>query len=323
MTTTAAIPIATDTTTDRPALAQLLEQLLAAWPEHRPFVQTSFNGRSAAALDVSESLSAAILSLAQDLPAGLDTLAADYRFLCEDIVRPEEIHFRRHGRYRLSRFEDANAECYANAAYMARYMNGLLLSNVLWPNHASAFAHFATVYLAGLPAGSRHLEIGPGHGLLLYFAAQCPAVAAITGWDVSPTSIAKTRHALARLGARLTADLTLQDMFAAAPRSPDQLFDSLVMSEILEHLEDPVAALRAAGQALRPGGHLFVNVPANSPAPDHIFLFESPEHAADIVAQSGFEVADVQAFPMAGASLDRARRHKLSVSCVVIARKPV
>ena len=306
---------------DHPALSTLIERQLSHWPEHRPFLEASFKNRSDATLGVSQALSTAILTLAQDTPGGLATLVDDYRFLCEVITLPEEIHFRRHGCYRLTRFEDANAECYANAAFMARYMNGLLLSNVFWANHANAFTHFATQYLPRLAPGSRHLEIGPGHGLLLYFASQCAAVSTITGWDVSPTSIEKTRSALARLGARLSPELALQDMFLAEAPSPDQRFDSLVMSEILEHLEDPGAALLAAGRALRPGGHLFVNVPANSPAPDHLFLINSPEHAASLVQQAGFEVVEVQAFPMSGATLERARKHKLAISCVVIARK--
>ena len=306
---------------DYPALSTLVAQQLAQWPEHRPFLQSSFKGRSAATMGVSQSLSAAILALAQDTPGGLTTLIDDYRYLCEVITLPEEIYFRRHGRYRLTRFEDANVECYSNAEFMARYMNGLLLSNVFWANHANAFTYFATEYLLRLAPGSRHLEIGPGHGLFLYFAAQCPAVAAVTGWDVSPTSIEKTRSALARLGARLSPELLLQDMFLAAVPSPDSLFDSLVMSEILEHLEEPAAALRAARRVLRSGGLLFVNVPANSPAPDHLFLVESPEHAASLVQQAGFEIIEVQAFPMSGASLERARKHKLAVSCVVVARK--
>lgn len=304
-----------------PALSTLVDQQLSRWPAHRAFLAASFKYRSETTMGLSQTLAAAILTLAQDTPGGLTTLVDDYRYLCEVITLPEEVHFRRHGRYRLTRFEDANAECYANAGYMTRYMNGLLLSNVFWANHATAFTHFATDYLARLAPGSRHLEIGPGHGLLLYFASQCPSVATITGWDVSPTSIEMTRGALAKLGARLSPELALQDMFAAQTPSQERLFDSLVMSEILEHLEEPVAALRAAGRALRAGGLLYVNVPANSPAPDHLFLVESPEHAASLVQQAGFEIIEVQAFPMSGASLERARKHKLAISCVVVARK--
>ena len=309
-------------TGSRVALHTIADSVATAWPEHAGFIAKSLAGRSDAVLDVSERLSDAILKLAPDIDGGLPALVADYRFLCEEIVLPEEIHFRRHDSYRLSRFEDANRECYANAPFMNRYMNGLLLSDVLWSNHAHAFAYFVDAYLPRLPAGGRHLEIGPGHGLLLYFAAASGRLSRIAAWDVSPTSIAKTRHALDLLGVTAPVDLTLQDLFAAAAPGEDALFDGIVMSEILEHLEQPVAALRSAARWLAPGGLLWINVPANSPAPDHIFLFEGLDHAQAIAREAGLEVIDAVAFPMSGTTLARAEKHKLSISCSVLARRP-
>jgi hypothetical protein len=92
-------------------------------------------------------------------------MADDYRFLCEQIVYPEELYFRRHGEYRLKHFEDALRLVYANAPFMARYMDGLLVSDALWVNHASALDHLAHVYLPMVTKGGKHLEVGPGHGL--------------------------------------------------------------------------------------------------------------------------------------------------------------
>ena len=307
---------------NRPALNQLVAHLLGVWPTHINLLAKSFANRTPATLDVSELLSSAILKLAKHEPDGLDGLCADYRYMCEDIFLPEEVHFRRNGRYRLASFAEANAACYANAPLMARYMNGLLVSNVMWVNHASAFAHFANDFLGRLSTGARHLEIGPGHGLFLYFASRCPQVTAITGWDISPTSIDRTRRALALLGAPMEPTLVLQDMFKIQPSDVATGFDSVVMSEILEHLEDPVAALKAACNSLKPGGLMFVNVPANSPAPDHIFLVESPEHAASLVSDAGLTLLNTEAFPMSGTTMAQARKHKLTVSCVVIAQKP-
>ncbi|HWU72890.1 MAG TPA: class I SAM-dependent methyltransferase [Sphingomonas sp.] len=303
-----------------PATKQLTDAVLARWPDHATFVDKSFRDRDAASLAVAERLSGCILKLAEDAPGRLDALCDDYRFLCEEIVLPEEIHFRRNGAYRLSRFDDANAECYANEPFMSRYMNGLLLSDVLWANHANAFAAFANDYLPRLPEGARHLEIGPGHGLFLYFAASDPRVAAVTGWDISPASIAKTRHALELLAAPRQPDLVLRDLFDESGDRGDR-FDSIAMSEILEHLEDPVAALRAANRHLDPGGLIFVNVPANSPAPDHIFLFRDVDHARAIMEEAGLEVLDAIGYPMSGATLERAIKHKLSVSCVLTGRR--
>ena len=302
-----------------PAMQSLVQAVEQSWPEHTSFIDKSIAERSSDVLAVSDRLAELIGRLAVDIPGGLERLCSDYRFLCENIVLPEELHFRRFGKYRISSFQEANAECYQKPDFMNRYMNGLLVSYVLWDNHAHAVASFVNDYLQMLPAGTDHLEVGPGHGILLYLAAQAPAIDTLTGWDISPTSIQNTQHALKTLGAKKTARLELQDLFASAP-DENVRFGSIVMSEILEHLEDPVSALRAASRWLQPGGYLWVNVPANSPAPDHIFLFESPEHAAEIVREAGLEIVAESAFPMSGTTLEKARRRKLAISCVVTAK---
>jgi 2-polyprenyl-3-methyl-5-hydroxy-6-metoxy-1,4-benzoquinol methylase len=305
-----------------PSLKALTARLLERWPDHADYVGKSFVDRTPDVMATSERIATCVLKLAASMRGGLDGLCDDYRFLCEKIVLPEELHFRRNNRYRLSSFADAMVECYANAPFMARYMNGLLLSNVLWHNHACAISSYCMDYLPALRAESDHLEIGPGHGLFLYFAAVCPQVATASGWDVSPTSIAHTRTALHDLGVERPVDLVLRNLFDAQPDVASRRFDSIVMSEILEHLEDPVAALKAAAAWLKPGGKIWVNVPANSPAPDHIFLFESPEHACDIVRAAGLEVTASHGFPMTGATLEKARKRKLAISCVVVGVKP-
>ena len=302
--------------TETPQSDVLRDRLLSLWPDHAAYLTKSFAGRADDVLAVSEQLAGYILTLAAHHAGGLDALCADYRFLCEEIVLPEELHFRRTGQYRLSNFADADAQVYANAPYMARYVNGILLSQLFWLNHASAFAHFATRYLPALREGSAHLEIGPGHGLFLHFAALSSQVTSVAGWDISPTSIAATKAALTLLNCPVPVQLTLQNMFDA-PAS-DARFDSVTMSEILEHLEDPVAALRAVKAHIAPGGRIFVNVPANSPAPDHIFLIDSLAHAVSLLEQAGFSVIDQAAYPMAGATLAQAEKHRLSVSCVVV-----
>jgi hypothetical protein len=73
---------------------------------------------------------------------------------------------------------------------------------------------------------------------------------------------------------------------------------------------------------LAPGGRAFINVPVNSPAPDHITLYRSPEDVVEAVKQAGFEVDDVLFAPTTGASLSRARKLSLAISTVVVARNP-
>ena len=139
-----------------PAVRALSERLLGLWPAHARYLARSLEGRDGRVASVSESLADAVLTLGATMPDGVDGLVEDYRFLCERIVLPEELYFRRHGAYRLSSFADARRECYANAALMARYMNGLLVSSVMWSNHAHAFAAYVNDYLPRLRPGMHH-----------------------------------------------------------------------------------------------------------------------------------------------------------------------
>ena len=299
-----------------PNVARLTTGVLDVWPDHARFLDQSFASRDADLMVACERHAATILRIVGD-PAALPEFCADYRFLCDRLME-EELHFRRTGSYRLSRFEDAVAEVYSNRAFMRRYMNFLLLSHVVWDNHARALSHFESQYLPSLPRGARHLEIGPGHGLLLHLACAAPAVAEATAWDVSQTSIDFARHCLTAAGGADRARLVLQDLFDA-PAS-DARFDSVVMAEVLEHLEDPLAALKSVAQHMAPGGRLWIHVPINSPAPDHLYLLRTPEEAVELVGAAGFEPLDTGFFPMTGATLERARKRALTISAVISAR---
>jgi len=301
---------------DYPSSARIAQAVVRVWPEHERFLAQSFGSRDASMMAATERRADAILRVVGD-EAALAAAADDYRFISEKLLE-EELYFRRNDRYRLARFDDALAEVYSNGAFMARYMNLIILSHVLWDNHARAMTHFEERYLPSLPAGAQHLEVGPGHGLLLHFAANAPAVAGVTGWDVSQTSIDVAARTLSILGDR--AQLTVQDLFEAPAQGPR--FDSVALSEILEHLEDPVAALKAVSRHMRPGALLWINVPVNSPAPDHIFLYRTPEAVVEAVEAAGFTPVDSAFFPMTGQTLERARKRSLTITAVVTAQLP-
>jgi ubiquinone/menaquinone biosynthesis C-methylase UbiE len=300
-----------------PCLHRLVSEVLTVWPEHESYCESRFRDDPPGFLQRSEDLASLVLKLAGP---DLRTYCQDYRWMCEAFVA-EEYYFRSEGRYRLSTFEQAYEQVYSNAEYMTRYVRGILVSQFIWSPHALAFDHFRTHFLPGNETGSRHLEVGPGHGLGLYFAAEDPRIATLEAWDVSESSIAATRRALTGLGVTRSVTLVRQDVLAAPGR--DGAFDSAVISEVLEHLERPDLALATLRRALRPGGRIFINVPVNSPAPDHIYLWTSHDSFVEWVQSQGYEIESTRFLPVTGATLERAARHKLSISCVVIARRPL
>ncbi len=308
-----------------PNFAAILNEILAQWPQHERYLRINVGEREPELLVHSERLSGIVLRLGSDRPDGLRTLVGDYRFLCQEIVMPEEMYFRRHGRYRLEKFEDALNTVYNNKTFMTRYMNGLLVSNVIWINHCRCMKHFAGQYLPSLAPAAKLLEIGPGHGLLLYLADNASGIASTTAWDVSDASLELAAHALKSLGAKRPVRFEKRNIFDDVIMAPQNggLFDGVVLSEVLEHLEEPLRAIEVLFHICKPGGKVWINVPANSPAPDHLFLVNELSEAEDLVKRAGFEIAAAVAYPMSGTTLERAVKQKLTVSCIVVGRKPL
>lgn len=302
--------------TDRTALGWLTGALIEAWPQHERFLRGSFEGYDATDLVAVEDLARRVAILAGD---ELPHYMASYRWMCAELAK-EALYFKKHGRYRLTTFEDAQAQVYANVPFMRRYMQGLLVSQVFWRNHSSAFLHFRRAFLADLPSGFRYLEVGPGHGLFLSVAAEHPACGAAQAWDVSDESLRQTAEALDRLEVRQHVALRRRDVLSSETATSTETFDGIVISEVLEHLERPRDALVALKRHLAPEGRIFINVPVNSPAPDHIHLLPNVNAVRALVEAAGLTVASLRAVPLTGYTLAQAEREAATISCLVVAR---
>ena len=301
--------------TERPCTLLVVKAALQAWPEHDKFLSKSLSRRTPQMLDATEAVAAAV----SKLMAGEEKrFAEDYRWTC-DRLREEEIFFHREGRYRLSTFAEAVAEVYSNADYMRRYMSGLLLSQVLWFNHIATMEMFLGRVLGAASRQFDYLEVGPGHGLMTYFAAASPFSRRLEAWDVSAVSLKETRAALDRLGVTKPVSLVETDILRAP--SSEKTFDLIVISEVLEHLETPSAALGFLRSASAEGGRIFINVPINSPSPDHLHLFSSPQDVVELIEESGFQVERIELYATQGRPVDRALANRISVSAGVIARR--
>jgi SAM-dependent methyltransferase len=105
------------------------------------------------------------------------------------------------------------------------------------------------------PAGSEVLEAGCGVGAQTISLAGNSPDAHITSVDISPDSIAEASKLLE--GAGITnVDLVAADIFK--PPFGEESFDHVFVCFLLEHLADPVAALRVLRGLLREGGTITV-----------------------------------------------------------------
>lgn len=107
--------------------------------------------------------------------------------------------------------------------------------------------------VGALPARGlgRLLDLGTGSGRLLELLA--PRAEAATGIDLSRDMLAAAR---ARLGAAGLGRVALRQADATRLPFADGSFDTVTLSMLLHHVDDPRAVLAEAGRVLAPGGTL-------------------------------------------------------------------
>jgi SAM-dependent methyltransferase len=89
------------------------------------------------------------------------------------------------------------------------------------------------------------------------------------------------------------------DVVSFADRLPfgDEVFDTVLVTEVLEHVEDAERAISEMFRVLRPGGHALVTVPYLYPTHEAPYDFRRFTHfgLADVLRRHGFEVLDLKA----------------------------
>ena len=102
--------------------------------------------------------------------------------------------------------------------------------------------------------GLRALDIGCGGGILSEALAK--AGADVTGIDLADAALQVARlHAL-ESGVKVDYQLISAEQFAA---QHTEQFDLVTCLEMLEHVPDPAAVVKAAAQTLKPGGTMIIS----------------------------------------------------------------
>lgn len=106
-------------------------------------------------------------------------------------------------------------------------------------------------WVLGHVAGKMVLEIGCGNGGMTRLLA--PKVEHLIAFDVSAPSL------------KLVDEMNLANVVTAQGLIesfvPERQFDWVVLSEVIEHLRDPMAVVRKAFEFLAPGGSLVITTP--------------------------------------------------------------
>lgn len=137
---------------------------------------------------------------------------------------------------------------------------------------------------------NRFLDIGFGAGTFLSAAAE-------RAWEVFGSEVSYPAVSAAeKLGFKVFFGKLTEARF------PDEYFDVITASEILEHLEDPMVDLAEIARVLRPGGLFWATTPSSRSLsfrllgidwsvlapPEHVQIY-SPKGVAGMLNKAGFK----------------------------------
>lgn len=253
----------------------------------------------------------------QEEGKSLDDLAQAYNHIVKEMVR-EQAYFMKHGKYRYSTLQEVESSVYYDETYMQNYMYGLALTTFLWPNHIQMCRWFGE-YLPRQLKGD-YLEIGPGHGYFLMSAMQRGSFDHYDAIDLSPSSIKLTQDILesGRFGDFKNYNLTLGNFFDI----PDnQKYSAIVMGEVIEHVERPEDFLKKVHAITTPDSFIYISTAINSPAVDHIYLFEHNDQVVKLFNGEGFDVKQQLVLPYTGKTIEESYQKRLPINSAYILEK--
>jgi ubiquinone/menaquinone biosynthesis C-methylase UbiE len=127
--------------------------------------------------------------------------------------------------------------------------------------------------MAGMDlAHKRVLEIGFGSGAVLFsFDKSCQ----VYGLEISQSAIAQAERKAAKLGYK---EYGFRHVFDDILPYPDDHFDVIIASHVVEHVQDDAKLLREIRRALKPEGVAVVLIPINENYhdPNHLHRYDTP-----------------------------------------------
>ena len=275
---------------------RIVSDVQSKYPLQKKMIARELADRDSVFWERVESFSRDFERLLSDGQIAHDKVADCYIKLCKDMTL-EQIKFRKTGRYSATWFAEVAERVYHSEAEMEAMVYGLAISQFLWRNHYALFDFFIATLreLEARTQVGRYLEIGPGHGLHLVEALRTFGSAHFDVVDISAISLEISRSVVQHFAPGRDVDFHLIDI---ADFDSDGSYDLVVINEVLEHLEDPLAMMRRVAARIGDEGHAFLTTCANAPSIDHIYLYDSVEAIQAQIAEAGLTITSEIILPV-------------------------
>lgn len=240
-------------------------------------------------------------------------IADSYAMFLRETMK-EQVYFSKHKEYRYRTYGEVKDKVYNNPDFMRKYMVGLGLSTVLWPNHVAIYDFFKRFIDTCASTRGGYLEVGAGHGLFCGTALKQDKWGFYDIVDVSETSIALSRNALHEFLDNRNIRFIHEDFLAMEKAE----YETVSIGEVLEHVEAPAKFIEKCRSVLSGQGRVYVSTCLNAPEPDHIYLFSSIEEVKRLFVDHGFAIEQSIYLPYEGYTVEQCEEEKLPVNVAYI-----
>ena len=143
-------------------------------------------------------------------------------------------------------------------------------------------------FMSNLPSTGNILEVPSGTGFFLCeFLRKNPNWFAV-GVDLADSSI-EFNHKLFQVN-KISKNSYKIIKMNFHQLEPNKKYDRILCGEFLEHLEDPLSALKKLKSLLTDNGKLFVTAAVWAAHIDHIFLYKSSEEVRNHIKKAGLKI---------------------------------
>lgn len=247
----------------------------------------------------------------------IEHLAECYLGFIQDIME-EQFYFIENRHYRYSSSEEVNAFFYQNTSYMEYYMKGLAISTYLLESHRKCREWFCEK-ISGFSSGKHWLDAGVGHGEYLQLAVSHTDYEHYLGIDISPTCVQMCREMMEQRIPKGSKNIDIEEQDFFQYNGP--VCDTVILGEILEHVEAPQAFLKKLYEITHEGSFIYITTVVNCPQKDHIYLFRNVDEIEGLYEESGFKICDRLVCPTNGYTIEKALKKQTAIITAHIIKK--
>jgi len=198
-----------------------------------------------------------------------------------------QVKLNRTKEYQYRSFKEVEERVYKNSMMSDYYLDGLALSQYLWPNHYK-MNRFLIDGLRQAGAFNRAIDVPCGPGVQSWLIRRHLRINSMSICDLSEYSVRYARKLHQYFGEAGAFDASRRSI-----EECDSEFELVVNGELLEHVEDPARMLTMLDRLLAKDGIVYLTTAIFAAAIDHIYMFRSVQQVREMLEERFMIVAEL------------------------------